>query len=364
MIKFVCPITNDPVRRVSLDELNSLVADRATIKEGVTGAYISDSAKFAFPTEGEIHVFLQSEAIPLVGAQAADTYTLAEPKNESVRKWYDTFGWVKNENDIYNDAAIYAPQELNAAGRHSLLAHLSLAERLGQGKAILDAASGAIAAIEYLHYSRFFERRVCVDFSKVALLEAQQKLGSRGLYVLADICHLPFAADSFDAVISQYTLQHIDESDQEVAVRELYRVVRPEKHLVIIGDSGSPVMRISHRVINKLVRMWSLIRKSAVVSGSTVSSSSDAKKPVPPYKLYGRNRPISWWKSLTASLEGNTRIECFRLLSKEEITSWFGHNSDRIRWLRGLEILCPRLLAPFSFYLLIDIRKSVRDQLD
>ncbi|QPA32767.1 class I SAM-dependent methyltransferase [Thermaerobacillus caldiproteolyticus] len=59
-----------------------------------------------------------------------------------------------------------------------------------------------------------------------------------------DACELPFAAESFDAVVSNFVIHNIKSAeDREQAVREMWRVLRPNGRLVI-----SDIQRISEYI--------------------------------------------------------------------------------------------------------------------
>ena len=81
-----------------------------------------------------------------------------------------------------------------------------------------------------------FQSRVCVDLSITAIEEASMKLGENDFCCLADICELPFRDECFDGAISGYTIQHIAEHLQFVAIKEIFRVIKPNAHLCILTD--------------------------------------------------------------------------------------------------------------------------------
>lgn len=68
-------------------------------------------------------------------------------------------------------------------------------------------------------------------------------VGKSGAYVGADAARLPFAARSFDAVISNHSLEHFPELED--SVREIGRVVKPAGALyVAVPDAGTLSDRI------------------------------------------------------------------------------------------------------------------------
>lgn len=62
-------------------------------------------------------------------------------------------------------------------------------------------------------------------------------------FIVGDARNLPFAAESFDAVVSFDVIEHID--NDELFVKELYRVVK-KKGIVLIGTPNRH--RLSHKI--------------------------------------------------------------------------------------------------------------------
>jgi ubiquinone/menaquinone biosynthesis C-methylase UbiE len=156
---------------------------------------------------------------------------------ETLREWYDRFGWQTNEQGYYNDTASFCEATPTGHGLYALMSHLSILDRFSDGGFVLDAASGAIAHPEYLAFSWFFKSRVCLDISIAALTEPGGKLRQRDFCCLADICRRPFRDETFDAAISGYTIQHIP---AQRAVQELYRVVDPMPIFVSLPKYAIP----------------------------------------------------------------------------------------------------------------------------
>ncbi len=252
-----------------------------------------------------------------------------------------------------NDSAFYSHASTSVYGLYESLSHFAQVERFTGGRFLLDAASGAIAHPEYLAYSWNHQFRVCVDFSIAALQEASRKLDNHGLFVLADVCRLPFRDDVFDGVISGYTVQHIHRDQQAAAVKELYRVLSPGHRLCLMATQETGWQ---HRVLLRGLRFlsWCLgWRRSADPQSPR---TSDAHVVVPPYQLYGHIWPSQWWKELARSLSEIHSLQCLRSLSKDEfdsvVTTRFG-----VRCLRGLEMVFSRLLATSSTLTSLEICK-------
>ena len=156
---------------------------------------------------------------------------------DQVREFYDEHGWqarAAESDDVYADAQLWEDLRPSAAAYVSACRRRVLEFLPASGERILDAGSGPIQYPEYLEYSKGFAKRICVDLSQRALNEAQRKLGDRGEYVRASLLELPFPDDSFDAVVSLHTIYHIERDQQERAVRELLRVLKPGARAVLV----------------------------------------------------------------------------------------------------------------------------------
>jgi SAM-dependent methyltransferase len=161
-----------------------------------------------------------------------------------VQRFYDEYGWVRNQTGSYNDTADFTDTRAVAV-YYARACNRRIARQLRSGRYLLDAASGAIPHQDYIQFSAHYDFRICLDFSITALREAKAKLGAKGLYVLGDITCLPFASDSIDDVISLHTIYHVPRAMAATAVDELVRVVRPGGRVVIVAIwASSPLMSL------------------------------------------------------------------------------------------------------------------------
>jgi uncharacterized protein YbaR (Trm112 family) len=238
-----CPRMKTELRLVPIEELLSYLSEdeRQRMPDGTIGAFISDAARRAYPLTERVAYFLEETSLRTC-RDRSETVSATVPAisgddiTQSVRDWYDRFGWKKNKKGLYNDSALFSQSRPIGHGLYELMSHLSILDRLPGGDFVLDAASGAIPHSEHLAFSWFFKSRVCVDMSITALLEASMKLRQMDFCCLADICRLPYRDDSFDGAVSGYTIQHIPESLQLAAIKEIFRVIRPNAHLCILTE--------------------------------------------------------------------------------------------------------------------------------
>ena len=195
------------------------------------------------------------------------------PKAEDkVRNFYDQKGWNVNADGSTKDAELW--EDLRPVAKNYVVAcRRKLLKFLPRsGDLFLDAASGPVQYPEYLEYSAGFKKRVCVDISQAALTSAKEKLGDHAETVLSSVTKLPMADNAFDAVVSLHTIYHIDESEQEKAVRELLRVAKPGAPVVIVYSNPN--------------RLLARVKRYLKPAGTRATEGDH---------LYFHAFPLKWW---------------------------------------------------------------------
>ena len=92
-----------------------------------------------------------------------------------IYKFYNEIGWKKNKiNSI--DAQLF--EDLRPCAKNYVSKCRKKIKKYipKKGTNLLDFASGPIQYDEYLSYSKNFNKRHCVDFSKTAIKEARRKI--------------------------------------------------------------------------------------------------------------------------------------------------------------------------------------------
>jgi ubiquinone/menaquinone biosynthesis C-methylase UbiE/uncharacterized protein YbaR (Trm112 family) len=350
-----CPHSRSALSLVTAQELLSRLPEeeRTRVPKDITGAFVSESSQIAYPIIGRIACFLEQNSLrlatnPSLECDRRDADNLSI--QQSVKQWYNEFGWLRNETGLYNDTTLFSQGSVKTAhGIYELASHVSLLDRLSGGDFLLDAASGPIAHAEYLAYSWPYKHRVCVDLSLVALHEAEAKLQGKGFCCMADICRLPFQDGVFDGIVSGYTIQHIDEGQQSKAVGELYRVLKPGSHLCIITDLQPSGI---HRSLILALRIIMKIR-----SGVNREQNEPRSILKPPHSLYFHDRNLAWWRYQAYHLTNSYSLEGLRIFTKSEFESFFEHSKRAAKIVRALEALFPKIAAKMCSYLLVDVFK-------
>ncbi|MGB8252066.1 MAG: class I SAM-dependent methyltransferase [Anaerolineaceae bacterium] len=176
---------------------------------------------------------------------------------QEVQSFYDRVGWKEVSEGVYQNARFEDLRPVSKEYIHRC--HLRAGSFLTKnGRFLLDAGSGPIQYPEYLTYSEGYSYRVCVDISAVALDEARRRIGSRGMFIVADVSALPFRKEVFDGVVSLHTLHHLPIGNQQSGYLELWRVLASGRNAVIVnGWTDAPLMRWLEFLVKIMERVQS-----------------------------------------------------------------------------------------------------------
>jgi ubiquinone/menaquinone biosynthesis C-methylase UbiE len=120
--------------------------------------------------------------------------------------------------------------------------------------AVLEVAIGTGRNLPYYPRDR---RLTGIDLTPAMLTLARGRARDLGVVVallVADAQALPFGSASFDSVVCTLGLNAIP--DDQAAVAEMYRVLRPGGRLVLLGHVASPSRPV--RAVQRLVERWLL----------------------------------------------------------------------------------------------------------
>ena len=259
---------------------------------------------------------------------------------EDVRLFYDRVGWQKISSGVYQNAEYEDLRPVSRAYIHKC--HLRVNRHLDhQGKYMLDAGSGPIQYPEYLTYSEGYQYRVCLDISIVALKDARERIGEHGLFVVADVANLPFAAGVIDGLVSLHTLHHLTADDYLPAYHELRRVMKSGAKAVVVNGWGDS--RLIRFFRYPVLLMERLTKRN--IASKSVATEKETSKP----KAKAKSKPEG---TFVHKLDADGLR---KLLGKDfpvEITVW---RSVSVRFLRAM--IQPYLLGRFWLALLYGLEE-------
>lgn len=281
---------------------------------------------------------------------------------QEVRQFYDRVGWQKVASGVYQNARY---EDLRpVASEYIHRCHLRVNRHLKQGgRLLLDAGSGPIQYPEYLTFSETYQKRVCLDISIVALKEARQRIGERGLFVVADVANLPFKARVFDGIVSLHTLHHLPQADQVKAYDDLYRVLAPERSMVLVnGWTDSPLMNRTGWLVRFADRVrWRLEKpRRELLLEKKDDENGAEKKAAEPKGTFIQKQNAAW---LRAQLDGKMeyKILVWRSVNMHFLRALIHPKLGGKLWLRllfWLEERFPKWFGENGQYPLVVIYKG------
>ena len=272
-----------------------------------------------------------------------------ENTKQQVREFYDRIGWSQVSDGLYQNARY---EDLRPVSREYIhRCHLRVNRHIAsRGDFLLDAGSGPVQWPEYLTYSEGYRFRVCADISITALKEARARLGTRGLYVVADIANLPFKSDGFDAAVSMHAIHHLPLGEHKRAYTELKRVLKPERGAVVINGWHNPLLM---RPAEPFIRLGRLL------TGRSAKRKKDWAIEEDQAGTFVEKMMPRWLKK---ELDGAVKFEIYpwRSLSPR-FMRWFVRpqlgGRAFLRFIFWLEERFPRFFGENGQYPLIVIRK-------
>lgn len=283
---------------------------------------------------------------------------------EEVRRFYDSVGWREIGDGVYQNARYEDLRPVSQQYLHRC--HIRVAEHLpAAGRYLLDAGSGPVQYPEYLTYADGYQYRVCLDISHRALLEARDRIGSQGLYVVGDVAHLPFRSGSFRGVVSLHAIHHLPADEHEAAFRDLHRVLKVGGRSVTVYSWGaaSPLMRIFRWPIQLAFAGIKAARRLRGMEPVTALQLEDAKPEaeelVQRAGTFTYKHNYRWVRRHLSDLPGFD-IRVWRAVSAQFLRAFIHQplfGALFLRLLFSLEELLPRLLGRLGQYPMILFEK-------
>jgi len=274
---------------------------------------------------------------------------MADNTKQQVREFYDQVGWSQVGEGLYQNARYEDLRPVSREYVHNC--HMRVKRHLAPtGDILLDAGSGPVQWPEYLTYSENYRYRLCADISITALKEARNRLGEKGLFVVADIANLPFKPEVFDGVVSMHTIHHLPMSEHHKAYTELFRMLKPKRSAVVVNGWYRPLIARLTRPIIQLQRLLSgqSLKKKKMIDVDD------------PFGTFVNKATPRWFKNEFSSLF-KYEIFVWRSLSPRMLLSLIRPNAFGrfvLRVFYRLEELFPHFMGRIGIYPLIVIKKD------
>jgi hypothetical protein len=346
-----CPITKEKLEYC--DNIQNLSLYGNIIRESDAGkGYVNKSGSVFYPVNNDIIYLLPECAITSLEYKTDEII-------QSVKSFYDRFGWKKEENDQYNDNKLFV------SNKEVVLEYETLTtKRVDQflennGTYMLDIASGAVYQNEYQEFSKNFFCRICIDISITALKEAQENLkGQNAIFILGDITNIPLKNESCDCVLSMHTLYHVPKLKQAVGMNELVRVCKVNSNIVIAYNWGwhSILMNFALFPI-RMIKVFIRIRKVLFKKSQDVMNNSTSGLYFYSHgrRYFAKHKPV------------NSKISFYvlRSLHQDFIRLYLSDNAGSLRFLNRiykLENKCPIFFGKHGAFPLIILKKTFADK--
>jgi len=325
-----CPVTMSPLRPAKDQELSDANAfacaeqlwhrDGTTVRPGIQAGLVTQDGRFLYLFKDGVAFLLAGYAIDLAQHETSADAGALRSEKQNLQSFYDELGWVKGSDGDFEDALIY--EDLRPVSADYIRkCHRRVKRFLAQkGRYLLDAASGPVQYKEYLEYSESYRRRVCVDLSFRALVEARKKLGDRGLYILGDITNLPFVDGSMDGFVSLHTIYHVPADEQRNALLELFRVLGSGRSGVVVYQQRNGLFGRLLMAPTRLFRKQKPPATPARGDSTATIGQPPAQCPLPRRKPYSHFHPREWFT--TQKWEFPLEFRVWRSVSVPALRIW------------------------------------------
>lgn len=253
--------------------------------------------------------------------------------SKSIQEFYEDIGWEEH-GDQTEDAVRWEDSRPVAAQYVSSCRRRVQEYIPEQGEKILDAASGPVQYPEYIDYSKGYRERYCVDLSARALEKARERLGDHAVGIQGNIVELDLPDEFFDCTISLHTIYHIAADQQEKAVRNLLRMTRAGRPVIIVYSNPNSLLG----------------RVSRLLGRGKPPSSDD---------IYFHPHPLEWWSRFEDT--ATVSIMPWRFLAAQDSKSLVPNNAlgrALFMWLFKWEERHPAAAARWGRYPIVILKKT------
>jgi SAM-dependent methyltransferase len=200
----------------------------------------------------------------------------------------------------------------------------------------------------------------------LALKEARERLGERGLYVVADVAHLPFKRSIFEGIVSLHTIHHLPADEHKGAFFGLHEVLKPGGRCVIVYTWGeySPLMRVLESPIDWMTRFIQWVGRRRRSHEASIQPEgppeSEAIELVRTPGTFTYKHDYVWIKNNLIDLPG-LDIRVWRTVSTKFLRAFIHRKMLGEFWLKilfRLEEIAPRFFGRIGQYPMILFRRS------
>ncbi len=139
----------------------------------------------------------------------------ASPESKTIQQFFDGIAF---RYDFLNQFLSFRLDDRWRKQAHDLLLEPSQ-------QSLLDLGTGTGKFLELFLQTKSWKRCVGLDFSSQMLEEARRQLPGQVRYVNADFLALPFAPESFDLIVSAFTLRSV--KNMPLFLRQVYGLLTP-----------------------------------------------------------------------------------------------------------------------------------------
>src|SRR5262249_12180104 len=202
----------------------------------------------------------------------------AQSTRESVRKWYDEYGWREGRGGLSGEDRQFRSSPQTRAWRaFAPRREQRVASLFERYRGDLLIVGGGDLPDADARIAERFDGVTCVDISAAALEISCKKLGPRACSVLGSITDADMRNQRFDAALASHVIYHIHADEQEAAVRRMISLMRPGGRVVIIYSNPTSPSALPGEVVRAL-------------RGKPKSSSNA------PWPLYFHAHSLRWWR--------------------------------------------------------------------
>ncbi len=193
-----------------------------------------------------------------------------------VKSFYDEFGW-RADGEPSGEDALFRTFPPAYQDYKPLATERMLEAFKGRGGTLLIVGCGDMPEA-HVRLALQFDKVICMDISRVALEVSEKKLGARGTYILGSIVDTDLGDEIVDAAYCAHVIYHIDQAQQEQAVRQMIRLTRRGGRVVYLYANPRSPFTLPGEVMRAVKR-----RLGRKASGATP-------------ELYYHAHTLGWWR--------------------------------------------------------------------